>query len=186
MSIKETFDFYKKEEDFNNSIEWLIDNNRFRKIQKEDLNLKEGENLKLKIGLLDKIFKGLTFKNIIQYRKMFCESIIDISDTEGKHNIKLLQRKSLKEKLQKIRPEERSKIKYVHIGAIQILIKSIFGEGINSPITVALIDSRIQDLRDSVITMVEGNLAYTKLIFITYPNIGIPLETENLDLSLNF
>ena len=47
-------------------------------------------------------------------------------------------------------------------------------------------DNRIQDLRDSIITIVEGNLAYTKLIFTSYPNIGIPLDTKNLELSLNF
>ena len=40
--VEELFDYYKEEAD-NNSIEWLIDNNRFRKIQKEELNLKEGE-----------------------------------------------------------------------------------------------------------------------------------------------
>lgn len=45
------------------------------------------------------------------------------------------------------------------------MFKSLFREGIDSPLTVSLHDGRIINLKDSHLGTIEGNLAYKKLIF---------------------
>ena len=55
---------------------------------------------------------------------------------------------------------------------MQILIKSTFQEGINSPIELLLKDERITAFKDKILGVIEGNLAYVKLKFEVHPNIG--------------
>jgi hypothetical protein len=80
--------------------------------------------------------------------------------------------------------EHRSKLGYIHIGAIQVLIKATFQEGINSPVELVLKDDRITDPVDKILGVIEGNFAYVKLKFEIHPNIGIPLDTQRLDQTL--
>jgi hypothetical protein len=80
--------------------------------------------------------------------------------------------------------EHRNKIGYIHIGAIQVLIKATFQEEIKSPVELILKNDRITDPVDKILGVVEGNLAYVKLKFEIHPNIGIPLDTQRLDQAL--
>ncbi|KAG5604608.1 hypothetical protein H5410_026100 [Solanum commersonii] len=57
----------------------------------------------------------------------------------------------------------------MNYGGIQILIKSTFKEGINCPIVVNLSDERFMNAREENLGIVEGNLAYNKLLFTYYP-----------------
>jgi len=99
--------------------------------------------------------------------------------------IQLLNKKKLMELKRNIKKEEhRKKIWYIHIGAIQVLIKATFQKGINSRVKLILKDDRIIDLVDKILGVVEGNLAYVKLKFEIHPNIGIPLDTQRLDQTL--
>jgi hypothetical protein len=173
------------EEDGKYEGDILIDPTLFRKIQKEDLDLKDGANIsgKEKLKNIMKIFHQR--ENIIYYGKIICENIIDISDTSGVTNIQLLSRERIEKIKRKIKNvEHRRKIGYFHIGAVQILIKSTFQEGINSPIELLLKDERITNPKDKILGVVEGNLAYVKLKFEIHPNIGIPLSTKRLEQSL--
>ncbi|KAG5598557.1 hypothetical protein H5410_029927 [Solanum commersonii] len=76
---------------------------------------------------------------------------------------------------------------YVHLGGIQILVKSTFKEGINCPI-VNLSDERFINAREGNLGIVEGNLAYTKLLFTYYPKYCISLKDDDFNdaLSLHF
>ena len=67
--------------------------------------------------------------------------------------------------LRKIPKKKRKKMNYVHLGGIQILVKSTFKEGINCPIVINLSDERFMNAREGNLGIVEGNLAYTKLLF---------------------
>ena len=48
---------------------------------------------------------------------------------------------------------------YVHLGGIQILVKSNFKEGINCPIVINLSDERFINAREENLGIIEGNLA---------------------------
>ncbi|KAG5611689.1 hypothetical protein H5410_022970 [Solanum commersonii] len=77
---------------------------------------------------------------------------------------------------------------YVHLGGIQILVKSTFKEGINCPIVINLSDERFINAREGNLGIVEGNLAYTKLLFTYYPKYCISLKDADFNdaLSLHF
>ncbi|KAG5621023.1 hypothetical protein H5410_006241 [Solanum commersonii] len=77
---------------------------------------------------------------------------------------------------------------YVHLGEIQILVKSTFKEGINCPIVINLSDERFINAREGNLGIVEGNLAYTKLLFTYYPKYCISLKDADFNdaLSLHF
>jgi hypothetical protein len=163
------------EEDGNYDGSILIDPTLFQKIQKEDLDLTKDANMKEKekIGGIMKRFNQK--ENIIYYGKLINESPIDIADAQGHTFIQLLNKKKLIELKRNIKKEEhRSKLGYIHIGAIQVLIKATFQEGINSPVELVLKDDRITDPVDKILGVIEGNLAYVKLKFEIHPNIGIP------------
>jgi hypothetical protein len=173
------------EEDGNYEGSILIDPSLFRKIQKEDLDLTKDANMKgkEKIGGIMKRFNQK--ENIIYYGKIISETPTDIADAQGHTCIQLLNKKKLMELKRNIKSEEhRNKIGYIHIGAIQVLIKATFQEGINSPVELVLKDDRITDPVDKILGVIEGNLAYVKLKFEIHPNIGIPLDTQRLDQTL--
>ncbi|KAG5597024.1 hypothetical protein H5410_038256 [Solanum commersonii] len=77
---------------------------------------------------------------------------------------------------------------YVHLGGIQILVKSTFKEGINCPIVINLSNERFINAREGNLGIVEGNLAYTMLLFTYYPKYCISLKDADFNdaLSLNF
>ncbi|KAG5579427.1 hypothetical protein H5410_050054 [Solanum commersonii] len=90
--------------------------------------------------------------------------------------------------LKKIPERKRKKINYVHLGRIQILVQSTFKEGINCPIVINLSDERFIYAREGNFGIVEGNLAYTKLLFTYYPKYCISLKDADFNnaLSLHF
>ena len=88
--------------------------------------------------------------------------------------------------LQKIDSRIRATINVVHIGAIKILLKAEFKEGIDSPIKMALIDNRINDRSDCILGAARGNLAYQKFMFTVYPKYAFSKDTKNIDQVLSF
>jgi hypothetical protein len=60
----------------------------------------------------------------------------------------------------------------VHISAIQIIIKSTFKEGLDTPIDLAIMDNRIQTRGEACLGILRGNLQYRKLKFNVYPRIS--------------
>ncbi|KAG5596634.1 hypothetical protein H5410_037866 [Solanum commersonii] len=77
---------------------------------------------------------------------------------------------------------------YVHLGGIQILVKSTFKEGINYPIVINLSEKFFINAREGNLGVVEGNLAYTKPLLTYYPKYYISLKDADFNdaLSLNF
>jgi len=61
------------------------------------------------------------------------------------------------------------------------MIKSTFRVGINSPIKLALLDRRLSNPQDAIFGVVQGNLAYGKMVFSCNPQIGVPLNTKNIN-----
>lgn len=123
-------------------------------------------------------------KNIIYFSATVREEPIDIWYARGNTNIPLLLKSDIEEKINKIRPNDRHKIGYIHIGGIQIVIKSHFREGIDSSVNLAVLDNRIKDRKHALLGVIQGNLNYKKLIFKIYLKYSINLRDSNINKTL--
>jgi hypothetical protein len=99
--------------------------------------------------------------------------------------IPLLFRKYLQEIRQKINREIRETLGWVHIGAIQIIIKSTFKEGLDTPIDLAIMDNRILNRQEACLGILRGNLQYRKLKFNVYPQISYHILDKDFDKTLS-
>ena len=64
-------------------------------------------------------------------------------------------------------------------------IKSFFPENLNTPIGLILHDKRLIQTHESHLGSIQGNLAYTKLMFTCYPKYNINLGDKDFDNSLS-
>ena len=83
-------------------------------------------------------------KNLMYFRATIRKEQIEIRQARGNRNIPLLLKLDIEDKISKIKFSDKSKIGYIHIGGIQIMIKVHFKEGIDSPINIA---NRIKKLK---------------------------------------
>lgn len=81
-------------------------------------------------------------KNSLHCGLSHCEALIAIKDVNGKIKIPLIRNIDLQKRISSIPEEERKKIGYVHLGGVPIMIKALFGEGMDTPIKAGLMDNR--------------------------------------------
>lgn len=162
--------------------EVLIDKKKLKQIQHENFSLSNHSGFKMntlqKLGIKPRdhhLYYGLNIQ----------ERALDINITSNKVMIPLLSKKDIQEKLQKIKPEIRNTLGWVHIGAIQIIIKSTFKEGIDTPIELAVMDNRIQNREEACLGILRGNLQYGKLKFNIYPRISYNIQDKDFDKTLS-
>ncbi|CAN1136452.1 hypothetical protein LINPERPRIM_LOCUS21112, partial [Linum perenne] len=93
-------------------------------------------------------------------------------------------KEQIRKRLSKVKPEERTKIAYIHISTIQIIIKSTMKLGINAPIELEIRDDRIINQEESIIAKGSGNLSYGIIKFDINLQQGLSLTDENLDSSI--
>ena len=158
-----------------------FDNRKLLKIQSLNFDMKAiGE------GLLRYLNKRYMYRkySIHEYQKI--ERSITISKTKGNIKLNLLTKETINETLSKIKNEKvREKIKYVYLAGVQIIIKSLFPENLNAPIVLSLHDKILVQTHESHLRSIQGNLAYTKLMFTCYPKYNINLGDKDFDNSLS-
>ena len=81
----------------------------------------------------------------------------------------------------------RQKYKYLHIGLIQIAVKPLHRLGLDSPILLCLRDSRYKNFQNSLLAIMESNLADDPVYCNCYPNFSVDLSDPNIfkTLTLN-
>ncbi|WMV29263.1 hypothetical protein MTR67_022648, partial [Solanum verrucosum] len=163
---------YQDEESAEQKI--IFDNNIFEQIKGKELDLSG----------VAKIFEIPTIRNWFKRQKEEYyvvsqrEHIIDCKYTKGKAKIPIINKE-----IQDIKA--KNPIKYVHLGGTEILIKTCFREGIDTPIEIYLADDRIiQPMEKSIISAVKGNLIYQKFKFIISDNYSVTINDRNIDKSL--
>ncbi|AES67244.1 viral movement protein [Medicago truncatula] len=157
----------------------IIDN----KIEESDLSLTAEENFKRKFNKFKEFFSR---KNILKFGIMIEEEAISIENTQGNIFISTIQKTQIEKRIETFSEKEKSKSGYIHISTIQILIKSTFMKGIDSPLEIALEDSRILDKRQATIAQVKCNLKYEKIKFDINLQMGLSLKDKDLDRSIVF
>ena len=121
---------------------------------------------------------------IHEYQKI--GRIIIINKAQGNIKLNLLPKETINETLSKInKGKVREKIKYVYLAGVQIIIKTLFPENLNTQIVLSLHDKRLIQTHESHLRSIQRNLAYTKLMFTCYPKYNINLGDKDFDNSLS-
>lgn len=151
-------------------------------IRKADFDLKETHNFKT--STLQAVKQLISRENIMYYGIMIGEEQIAIENTAGNVKLSILNKEQIVRKLKNIKEKDRKKISYVHIATIQTIFKSLFMEGIDSPIELELRDDRLKSEKDSVIARGAGNLAHGRIKFDINLQIALALADKDLDRSI--
>jgi len=97
----------------------------------------------------------------------------DIQLTKPFETIQLLSQKSLQKHL-------AQNYKYIHVGLVQVGIKPLTKEGLNTSILAVLRDTRFQNFQDSLLSSIKSSLCSGPVSFDCYPNITISLKDKNI------
>ncbi|KAK4706224.1 hypothetical protein R3W88_034219 [Solanum pinnatisectum] len=125
----------------------------------------------------EKIYQFGNFSMFKKYNIKTCESTIAINNSL--ETIKLLLSADI--------DRYRKEFKFLHIGLVQVAVKPLFRKGLNIPICLLLRDDRLLNFDDSLLGVLESNLAYGLVYFNCYPNFTVDIHDPNIidTLTLN-
>ncbi|CAN1812055.1 hypothetical protein LINPERHAP1_LOCUS26414 [Linum perenne] len=172
------FDYLQRKEEDNYFLDGLIDVKKIK--ERTNFTLSETHNFVTKY-FLSNLFDR---ENIIKYGKMIGEVTIPFNQTNGNFLVQIINKEQIRKRLSKVKLEERTKIAYIHISTIQIIIKSTMKLGINALIELEIRDDRILNQEESIIAKGSGNLSCGIIKFDINLQQGISLTDENLDSSI--
>ena len=78
----------------------------------------------------------------------------------------------------------RKKFNYIHIGLVQVAIKPLFRLSLDIPVFVGLRDARSTRFIDSVLSMIDSNLANGPVYFNCFPNFSMNINDPSIISSL--
>ncbi|CAN1839599.1 hypothetical protein LINPERHAP1_LOCUS35805, partial [Linum perenne] len=159
-------------------LDGLIDVKKIK--ERTNFTLSETQNFVTK-SFLSKLFNR---DNIIKYEKMIGEVTIPFNQANENFLVQIINKEQIKKRLSKLKAEERTKIAYIHISTIQIIIKSTKKLWINAPIELEIRDDRIINQEESIFAKGSGNLSYEIIKFDINLQQGLSLTDENLDSSI--
>ncbi|KAG5605965.1 hypothetical protein H5410_027457 [Solanum commersonii] len=81
----------------------------------------------------------------------------------------------------------KSDYNYLHIGLVQVAVKPLFRKGLDIPVCVILRDGRFLNFDDSMLGVLQSNLADGPVYFYCYPNFSVDINDPNVmdSLTLN-
>ncbi|XP_057770790.1 uncharacterized protein LOC130990585 [Salvia miltiorrhiza] len=138
-------------------------------------------------GRLDQVLQRLSpfkRKHHVFFGTMNRELALLIEITNNQVEIQLIPAEDVRRDLLKMKPEVARTIKWIHIGAIQLVIKSSLSPGTDTPIDVAICDKRITNPRDAVLGAFSGNLYAKKIVTELYPQIAYNLQDSAFSRAL--
>ncbi|KAL0345538.1 UNVERIFIED_CONTAM: Enzymatic polyprotein [Sesamum radiatum] len=146
-------------------------------LQPNQSNYNEGDRLQTSESLSG-FFSRMTVSNKTMERIMRQDS--NLSPYDGfRLGESLIPKEEILEELSKLREEVAVTMKWIHIGAIEVVIKATFKEGIDSEIHLSIMDRRINNLRDGCLGTMIGNLYAGKLMFDIHPRIAYNLADQD-------
>ena len=78
----------------------------------------------------------------------------------------------------------RKKFNYIHIGLLQVAIKPLFRLGLDILVFVCLRDARSTKFTDSILSMIDSNLANGPVYFNCFPNFSMNINDSSILSSL--
>ncbi|KAL0420982.1 UNVERIFIED_CONTAM: movement protein [Sesamum latifolium] len=157
-----------------------VSNKTMERIMRQDSNLSPYDGFR--IGGIGRVLNQIGLnqrKHHIIYKVSSGEFAIPMELTGNVMEMQLIPKEEILEELSKLREEVAVAMKWIRIGAIEVVIKATFKEGIDSEIHLSIMDRRINNLRDGCLgTMIE-NLYAGKLMFDIHPRIAYNLADQD-------
>ncbi|XP_031392048.1 uncharacterized protein LOC116204107 [Punica granatum] len=167
------------------STDILIEDAKISEVEKKgNITLKEGYGLKRKRsdGFLNLFNKDRT--NILYFGKTVEEFQIRLKEAKGDRCLTVLNSEQVDARIKKMKESHRSKIGWIHVGTIQILIKSTFRRNIHCPVRIAVIDNRMTKNCDKILGVITGDLGYGVVKFDVTCNYAVPLASSCFNNSI--
>lgn len=165
-----------KETQTGRSVDCLVDPTRFKEI---DHNLSKRHNFDQ--SLYKRLVSSLSQDNVIIYGLIHGEEAIPMSQTTGKVHIPVIDADQIKNESSKISVRKQTKLRWIHISTIQIILKSTYDEGISSQISLRLTDERFTDPNNALIAEGKGDLKFGKIKFNLNYRVSMCLADANLE-----
>ncbi|KAL0462400.1 UNVERIFIED_CONTAM: movement protein [Sesamum latifolium] len=157
-----------------------VSNKTMKRIMCQDSNLSPYDGFR--IGGIGRVLNQIGLnqrRHHIIYKVSSGEFAIPMELTENVMEMQLIPKEEILEELSKLREEVAVTMKWIHIGAIEVVIKATFKEGIDSEIHLSIMDRRINNLRDGYLGTMIGNLYAGKLMFDIHPRIAYNLADQD-------
>ncbi|KAL0401703.1 UNVERIFIED_CONTAM: movement protein [Sesamum latifolium] len=157
-----------------------VSNKIMKRIMRQDFNLSPYDGFR--IGGIGRVLNQIGLnqkKHHIIYKVNSGEFAIPMELTGNVMEMQLIPKEEILEELSKLREEVAVTIKWIHIGAIEVVIKATFKEGIDSEIHLSIMDRRINNLRDGCLRTMIENLYAGKLMFDIHPRIAYNLADQD-------
>ncbi|KAL0361278.1 UNVERIFIED_CONTAM: movement protein [Sesamum radiatum] len=157
-----------------------VSNKTMKRIMRQDSNLSPYDGFR--IGGTGRVINQIGLnqrRHHIIYKVNSDKFAIPMELTGNVMEMQLISKEEILEELSKPREEVAVTMKWIHIGTIEVVIKTTFKEGIDFEIHLSIMDRRINNLRDGCLgTMIE-NLYVGKLMFEIHPRIAYNLADQD-------
>ncbi|XP_031392049.1 uncharacterized protein LOC116204108 [Punica granatum] len=167
------------------STDILIEDARIAEVERNGvITLKDGTGFRSKSrkSLISSLLHSR--KNIVCLGRTVEEFPIKLREAKGDRCLTLVNSEQVNERIKKMKESDRSKIGWIHVSTIQILIKSTFRRGIHCPVRIVVIDNRMTRDSEKVIGIISGDLGYSVVKFNVTCNYAIPLSSSKFNNSL--
>ncbi|KAK4390114.1 movement protein [Sesamum angolense] len=157
-----------------------VSNKTMERIMRQDSNLSPYDGFR--IGGIGKVLNQIGLnqrKHHIIYKVSSGKFVIPMEFTGNVMEMQLIPKEEILEELSRLREEIAVTMKWIHIGTIEVVIKTTFKEGIDSEIHLSIMDRRINNLRDGCLGTMIGNLYAGKLMFDIHPRIAYNLADQD-------
>ncbi|KAL0378699.1 UNVERIFIED_CONTAM: movement protein [Sesamum radiatum] len=157
-----------------------VSNKTMERNMRQDSNLNPYDGFR--IGEIGRVLNQIGLnqrRHHIIYKVSSGEFAIPMELTGNVMEMQLIPKEEILEELSKLREEVAVTMKWIHIGAIEVVIKATFKEKIDSEIHLSIMDRRINNLIDGCLGIMIGNLYAGKLIFDIHPRIAYNLADQD-------
>ena len=82
--------------------------------------------------------------------------------------------------------EHRKEFEFFHIEAVQITLRPMFRSGLDTPVLAILREKEHKDFSNSLLGIIESNLAERPIYFNCFPNFTVALDDPHVLKTLTF
>jgi hypothetical protein len=152
-------------------------------VNKEEVSLvnvsaeKNWQDWKLPLVPQDKIYKKTTFSKLSFLSNYTIKTVErTFSLKQSFETIQLLSRQEIDKNI--------NNFAFIHIGLVQVAVKPLTRQGLNTSVFLGLRDSRFTVYQDALLGMVESSLYNGPIYFDCYPNFSVSLKDKTVSKTL--
>ena len=146
-------------------------------VNKEEVSVvsseKNWQNWNLPLVPQNKIYKKTTFSNI-SFLSNYTIKIVErtYSLKQSSETLQLLSHQEIDKNI--------NKFSFIHFGLVQVAVKPLTRQGLNTSVLLCLRDGRFKIYQDALSGMVESSLYKGAIYFNCYPNFAVSLTDKTV------